>query len=248
MVLAAIVCRANLEMDKDDQVRENEELAPPLLPWLRELRLKSELEPEELRFLETPVGSASQHETANKFFLAEGVAVLAWALRRYELPPYDQLAHPNDPLEGVGFLRTADEGDLRRSAVLRPDPEIGRFSSHITIVNWRLRQFQAGQDSALYRDATGLFGRGRSGVGEPMDFVGLLRSYFNFRERWLEDLRLIDGDLAIGDKSISEAAPAEVRLCGCIATARQVAAYWLEGDNPIYSKVNPSTLLSACVE
>jgi hypothetical protein len=36
--------------------------------------------------------------------------------------------------------------------------------------------------------------------------------------------------------------------CGSIAQERQLAAYWLEGDNEVYSQVNTPTLLSACVE
>ena len=33
-----------------------------------------------------------------------------------------------------------------------------------------------------------------------------------------------------------------------LAYAKEVAAYWLEGDDKTYSKVNPTTLLTACVE
>jgi hypothetical protein len=248
MVLSTIVCRSYLEQENRDGDHKNAEGYMGLLYWLEESKILSELEDDERRFLETRPGAASNQAMYDAFWRAEGLGVLAWALGRFELPPYDEPTNPDAAQQAVGFLKSRREMDLRKSGMLRPDADIGRFSTHATIVSWRLRQFTAGQDSPLFRDATEAFGAGRSGVAEPMDFVGFLRSYHNFKERWLEDIRIIDGDLAIRDTSIAEAPRDHVKGCMSIALERQIAAYWLEGSSRIYSQVNPMTLLSACVE
>jgi hypothetical protein len=246
MVLSTIVCRAYLEIEYHRGIHEHAEGVRGLLYWLAKRGLQSELEPDELQFLETPVGQASESAVENAYWRSEGLGVLAWALQRFELPPYDQRTNPDVAQLSVGFSRTTEDFDLRKSGVLRPASEISRLASHLTIVSWRLRQFQAGRDSELGRQATELLGRGRSGVAEPMDFVGYLRSYGNFTEWWLEDLRILDGDLAMGATSIAEASPEDVYKCTSIAVQRQIAAYWLQGDDRTYSKVVPATLLTAC--
>jgi hypothetical protein len=248
LVLSTIVCRGYLEKEHREGDSSHAEGHRGLHIWLQIADLWSELEPEELQLLRTPPGQASDRAMIDALWRTEGLGVLAWTLGRFELPPYDEMTNPDAAQKAVGFLRPAEAMDLSESGVLRPDPEIGRLSTHLTTVHWRLRQFRIGRDSPVFRQATEDFGAGRSGIGEPMDFVGLLRRYPHFKERWLEDLRLIDGDLAIGGTPIAEAAPEAVVQCGSIAMERQIAAYWLEGDDEVYSRVNTPTLLSACVE
>jgi hypothetical protein len=247
-VLSAVAYRAELEREYGVGIHEHAEGRRALLPWLARSGLLSELEADERRFLETPAGGVVEQAAVDFSWRAEGLGVLTWALGRFELPPYDQVTDLAAALQGAGFLEPVEEPDPRESAVLRPDPEIGRFSTHATIVAWRLRQFRIKRDSEVFQQSTEAFGRGRSGVGEPMDFVAFLRSYPNFKGRWLEDLRLIDGDLAIGETGIAGASPDDVARCASIARERQLAAYWLEGDDVTYSHVNPMTVLSACVE
>jgi hypothetical protein len=177
MVLSVVVCRGYLEAEHRDGNYTHPEGYRGLLLWLQLADLLSELEPEERQFLETPPGQASDQAMINALWRAEGLGVLAWALGRFEMPPYDEMTDPDAAQGAVGFIRPAEAIDLSESAVLRPDPEIGRLSTHLTIVHWRLRQFRIGRDSPTYRQAKEAFGPGRSGIGEPMDFVGLLRRY-----------------------------------------------------------------------
>jgi hypothetical protein len=79
-----------------------------------------------------------------------------------------------------------------------------------------------------------------------MDFVQYLRNHPVFKEYWLDGLRFVDGDLASGESSISGAIPENVQTYGSIAMERQIAVYWLQGDERTYSHVSPNTLLSAC--
>ena len=79
-----------------------------------------------------------------------------------------------------------------------------------------------------------------------MDFAAYLRGHPMFKEQWLEGLRFVGGDLAIDANSITDAPLKKVHDCISIAEERQIAAYWLQGDEWFYSEVSPDTLLSAC--
>jgi hypothetical protein len=249
LALAAVVCRADLERDLEQGVhdlRQNEQARQRLLHWLDDSGLQSELEPEEARFLATPVTEASERTVMDGGWRQEGLAVLAWALGRFEPPPYDQEADQKAAAMSLGFPRPITRDELESSFMLRSAPEIDRFAGHMTIVSWRLRQFRLSRDSEIYLQATEIFPSGRTGIGEPMDFVAYLRAHPRFREIWFECLCLIDGDLAFGGRPIGHVPPDEVQSYGSIALERQIAAYWLQGDHKTYSKVNPVTLLSAC--
>jgi hypothetical protein len=61
------------------------------------------------------------------------------------------------------------------------------------------------------------------------NLLGYLRAHASFKEQWLDGLRFIDGDLAIGEKCIAGAAREDVKTCTSVTTERQITAYWLEG-------------------
>jgi tetratricopeptide (TPR) repeat protein len=259
MVLSAIVCRALLEEEHTAGIHEHAEGRAALLSWIEELGLEAELEPAELEFLATPVGRASQRQTIDGVWRKEGLGVLAWALGRFRIPRYDKPTDPDAVLPSLEFLSVNDAAALCESAGLRPAEEIGRFASHITLVSWRIRQFQLDPervapsvefdvrgDSPVPARGARLRKPGGDGIGGSMDFAGYLRQHPRFKDYWLDHLRLIDGDLAIGDQGIAAAFPGEIHTCRSIAVERQIAAYWLEGDAATYSEVNPTTLLSGC--
>ena len=227
MVLAAVALRALLERHWDQAQRPDDTRAQ-LLAWLKGAGIAGELEQPEREILQTPVGRVDAKLAAAASWRVEGLAVLAWALKRFALRNYDEAA-PNAldaAHSSVGFRNPESAREILDSAALRPSTEIDRFASHITVVGWRLQQFilQPG----------------------PMDFVGYLRTHPFFKNSWLEELRLVDGDLAIGAQAIADASLEQVQACYRIAIERCIAAYWLQGDNPRYSQVIPSTILSAC--
>jgi tetratricopeptide (TPR) repeat protein len=262
LVLAAVIYRAEMESDPT-----GEEWRKKLIRWVHALGLDSELERSERDLLHTPIGGADEDAVANGYWRASGLGVLAWALHRFELPPYDQLIDLPQAAASLGFseqlLAAMDMGrarELLQVAGLRPREEIQRFASHITIASWRLRQFQIDPDRAVrsmdfdVRSGRPVAVEGSSalrknegpGIGERMDFAAYLRRHPRFKEHWLDGLRLIDDDLAIGDKTLADASVEEVQQCTSNAIECQIAAYWLQGDDPTYSNVSPSTLLSAC--
>jgi hypothetical protein len=260
MVLSTIVCRGYLEQEHRNGTHENADGRLGLLDWLEEAELMSEVEALELRFLQTPVGQAEDQVYLSALWRTEGLGVLAWVLGQLALPPYDQLIDADAAQQAVGFLEPPLDKDLRKTAALRPASEIKRLASHLTIVSWRLRQFRVDPSRAVpatdYRDegqrlvpvagSTALRTHTGPGIGQGMDFADYLRRHARFQEYWLEGLRFEAGDLALGGQSIAAAAPDAVKTCASIAVERQIAAYWLRGDQPLYSKVQASTLLSGC--
>jgi hypothetical protein len=77
-----------------------------------------------------------------------------------------------------------------------------------------------------------------------MDFPGYLRQHPLSNPYWLDGLRFIKGDLAIGSQCVSDVPKEVFEDCRSTAVERQIAAYWLQGDNETYSQVDQSTILS----
>jgi tetratricopeptide (TPR) repeat protein len=264
LVLSAVIYRAEMESDR---FGDAESWRKQLLRWVDALDLGLELEPGERDLLHAPVGVADKQAIVNAYWRASGLGVLAWALHRIELPAYDQNVDLPRAVARLGFseeflsaMDTTRARDLVQMAGLRPAEDINHFASHITIVSWRLRQFQLDPDRmapSIEFDVQGakpvpietsptLRKHIGPGIGERMDFVAYLRQHPRFKEEWLNGLRLIDRDLAIGDTTLAEASVEEVQRCTSNAVECQIAAYWLQGDDRTYSNVNPSTLLSGC--
>jgi Domain of unknown function (DUF4272) len=220
LVLAAVAARGLREQQRHAS-EANSDLAT-----LSDLGIARELEREERELLKTPVGQADKTVAANASWRAEGLAVLAWALNRFDLPPYDIPVDSAAVQQRIGLADPGTARQLLDSAAIRPPAEIDQFATHATIVTWRLRTFR------MYPG--------------PWDLLGHLRRQASFQDSWLERLRIVDGDLAMGARSIANVAMEEIQRCERIAVERQIAAYWLQGDDLVYSKVDPSTLLSAC--
>jgi hypothetical protein len=194
-----------------------------LLEFVKEASLEDELEPEERKFIDKPLGKAKAQQVTNAIWRAEGVAVLAWALRRFDLPPYDKEVDVNAPLESISFLHP-DALSVVRNAGLRSEEEVNYVVNQYMIIGWRLHKF----------------------ANEPgrMDLAGYLRRHPDYKKGWLRSVRLIKGDLAVGRSSIADAKDDAVQNCTSIAVERQIAAYWLQGENELYSQIAPSTVLS----
>lgn len=217
LVLAAVACRSLIETDAGkDGV---EALRARILPWLVDLGIADELEDAERALIETPVGKLDNRARVNGSWRAEGVVVLAWALRYCDLPSYEVECDPSGVANGMGFLADRAETPLAAGRLRAPE-EIEHWANTYLTLHWRLRQFML----------------------EPkaMDFPAFAASC-----RWgpltVVELGLAEGDLAIGGQRIDGACERAIRTTLSIVQERHLAFNWLLGWEPVYSEVPTDT-------
>ena len=218
LALGAVSARALLEQE-DPGDPGVEQTRQRLIHWVKNVGLGDELEPEESKVLQRPLNRLEHQDTVNATWRLEGLAVLAWALNWFELPPHDQVASPGELLPAVGILNVDRAKALVAEPALRSN-QIARMRHRLLAIHWRLVNFRL--------------------KPEAMDFAEFARTAW-FGPLDITDCRLIDNDLAIGDKPIASADPQIVRATASIATERHLAINWLSGYSRIYSKTDVST-------
>ena len=217
IVFAAVACRGAIEQDADDPGAED--LRKRVWSWLEELGLLEEAEERERRVLSTSLGSLSRKDRVNASWRSEGMVVLAWALRRAELPAYHEQCEPSDVANPLGFL---DERESTLLAVpqLRPSAEIEHWADTYLTLHWRLRQFSI--DS------------------KTLDFVSYVASC-----KWgpltLDELEVVGTDLAIGGVRVDAVSESEFQSTLSITQERHQAFNWLLGEESVYSQVTTDT-------
>ncbi len=121
LVLSALVCRGFIEVENPSEV---EELKASLLPWIDLVGARKEMEKHELVALTAPLGGLDTQAQINLAWAVEGLAVLAWAMKRYELHEGDRLAEPQSITNTMMFLHESakalvDEPVLRDQEALK---------------------------------------------------------------------------------------------------------------------------------
>ena len=219
LALAAVSARALLEQE-DPADPGVEQTRRRILDWVQATGFGDELEPDEWELLQHPLRSLPHQQVVDATWRLEGLAVLAWALGRYDLPPHDQPADPGKLLPAVGILSAEHARALLAEPFLRPAPELKALSARLFAVHWRLRQFSHGPAPLNFREfaATAWFGPLR-----------------------LDGVRLIEEDLAIGDHPIAAAPSDFVGSVTSAAMERHVAINWLEGYSEVYSETDVAT-------
>jgi hypothetical protein len=213
LVLAGVTCRGFIERDI-----ENEPLRQRVIAWLNALGLVDELEPDEASLLTTPVGHLTQQQGVDAGWRCEGLVVLAWALGSHDLPAHDESVHPEEVADILGFLDAAPSA--LGMPTLRPQSELQRCSDLFLALHWRLREFSLSR--------------------KPIDFVSSARTAW-FGPLDIGELRLVEGDLAVGYLPVSAAPEAEFSRCLSIAMERHQAVNWLRGYAEVYSEVSTNT-------
>ena len=213
LVLAAVGARALLEREgpSADATRDR------ILRWIDDTAIGDELEQDEGQLIRTPAGQLPPRDAVAGWRL-EGLGVLAWAMNRFALPPHDQLCDPGAVLAAVGFLDAGRAAAVPASP-LRPPAELAVARDQLSAIDWRLRQF-AGRPKAI--DFRRLAVEAAAG---PLDLAGV---------------RLLDGDLALGDAAIAAAPKDRVQLATSAARERHLAACWLGGGG-VYSRTDTTT-------
>lgn len=215
--LSCVIYRSFLE--KYDDLSEAATGQSRILNWVDVINLQDEFEPDEWGLIESDIGTITEQAVINGTWRSEGLAVLAWALGAFELPPHDQMSNPKEATDSIFFL--ADDALAKADQLqLRPSEELEKFCAVQLSLHWRLRDFSIRSEAMNFREfpETAWFG--------PIDLSGV---------PFAED------DLAINGQPIAKAPPEEVQLCSSIAMERHKAINWLNGWHEIYSEVDTST-------
>ena len=217
LVLASLACRGAIEPDAGNQ--QAEQFRTKVVDWLKQCGAESEVEPKESDILSSSLGklSAEQHSTAT--WQAEGLAILAWALKRAELPDYEEYSDAKALADSLGWL--ADDGvKLVQSAELRTATEIKSLADKLFALDWRLADHQLNK--------------------RPLNFEEFAKTAW-FGPLNVEGLRFVNGDLDVGGVALSEANETSRGVCRLMTQQRRRAAEWLHGQTAIYSEVDLST-------
>lgn len=219
LALTAVAARATLELDAE-QLDSPEELRKRLTAWLESLDIGDELEPQEWKVLQRPVGTLEQQDFINAMWRVEGLAVLAWALGLCEMPPDDELVVPMELYGSLGFLDTEAARAILASPELRPAAELEEMRIHLLMLHWRIRDYSI--------------------KPEAMDFVAFSQNCW-IGSFDISRFRIIDRDLAVGDTALHDADDERKSIVASLAMERHLAINWLSGYSAVYSETDTGT-------
>lgn len=219
LALAAVTARALLEQDDPSQPWV-QELHRDTLAWAEAIGIGDEFEPDEWKVLQRPPGTLDERAKIDATWRLEGLVVLAWALGRFELPPYDQLVNPQALIRSLGFSKEEPARELLANPSLRAPDELEAFRKQMLGLHWRLRDYTLRP--------------------QAMDFRAFARNCW-FGELDLTPFRLIGNDLALGEHAINDAPQDVFGSATSAAMERHKAINWLTGGGAVYSETDTST-------
>jgi len=217
LVLSGIVCRSAIEGDAGNP--KAEAFREDVLSWTRDIGLVEEAESNELALLECKLGGLSDRQRIDASWRAEGLAVLAWALGRCQLPVYDKRADPYPIAQALGFRETRRDTVLAVPG-LRSLEEISDLADTLFTLHWRMRQYSLDR--------------------KPMNFGEFANTAW-FGPLSLMGLRLVSDDLEVRGAPVWDASEEDWSEVLSIARERQQAANWLTGQELVYSQVTCDT-------
>jgi hypothetical protein len=214
LALCAVACRSQLEPHAGDA--EARAIHESVRAWLLAARVDAELEDEERRIVETPLGQLSREDAAEAGWRGEGAATLAWGLGRWSLPAIDTPVDAADVAMQLDWL--GDEPlAFCESVRMRARSDVVQLAEMLEVAQWRLDRALAGEPAVSLRNFdAGTFSWPRE--AEPLAFGD-------------------GGDLAVGGQPLDAAPEHAQRLARRIVAERRRAVNWLAGQNPVYSAV-----------
>jgi hypothetical protein len=193
-----------------------QEMAGKILPLARQTGIYESYEPAELRLLHAPWGSLPRRERLALSWAVEGVAVLAWALGKAPLPPFDTRCEGAPVGSALGLFQH-ESPETIRAATLRDPAEIEMRALTYEALSWRLARFLD--------------------TRQRIDFASRLPNYSSPHLISCGFILLDDGDLAVDGAPLVEIS--EERLCEICTIVRQrhKAFRWLLGYEKHYAAV-----------
>jgi hypothetical protein len=217
LILSGVACRASIESYADEGYRR--ETAGHIHDWLDELSLWSHLEPYEEEILRAPFGALPSWLRAQGTWFVEGLALLAWSLRRCDFPPHSRKVDPIAVTDSLDFL-SPDAGSLLDSPALREAVELKAarewfYDAHCTL---RHHLFRQGDGRLAYW------------IGQ---YVGVLG---------LDPEEVLAGDgLAFDGAPLTEADRGRLEDWEHVVSERHRAAIWLKGEYPLFTELPVDT-------
>ena len=215
----AVTARAILEQD-DPKAEHVQQTYADLKTWVKDIDIGKEFEPGNAKWYNWPLGKLEERQRTDSTWRLEGLVVLAWALKRFEIPPHDELVQLNPLWRSLGLLDAKAAGEFMAKPELRTPTEIVARRNQLFALHWRLRNFHITPNAMDFAEfaRTCWFG--------PLDITGLL---------------LVDGDLAIKGQRIDRADPDAFRAALSAAQERHQAANWLRAGPELYSDASVAT-------
>ncbi len=219
LALVAVTARAILEQD-DREAEHVKETYADLLTWVKDVEIDEEFEEQERLTLHQRLGQLPSRSQINSTWRLEGLVILAWALKRFEIPPYDQLVNFNAMWKTLGLLNAEVARELLAKPEIRSMEEIRELRNQLFAIHWRLRNYRI--------------------TPKRMDFAEFARTCW-FGPLEISHLPLIEGELAIQGKRIDRAAKEAVGTAESIAMERHQAVNWLWEGPEVYSEASVAT-------
>ncbi len=213
LIQSAVVCRGSIDSGAGDP--NVEETNDRILAWLDDISLTPEMEPIEAEMLSAPLGALSRQQVIRATWAAEGLAILAWSLRRFDLPQHFIKVDPFALTEALYFL-DEDADSLVDNAELRTSDELQACREVFYAIDCRYGQFRRGKRRMSLMEWI---------EPEWLVLLGIEQSTF-----------LVNGDLGFGGKSMQDADADLVSSGGWITQRRHEASIWLIGEYPLYTE------------
>ena len=215
LCMAAVAIRSRAE-----ETGDVENFRAEFLPWLKSEGLEDELEPWERESVNAPQGGLSEHDRSEGLCLPASCHMLAWALGLADLPRPDKRPMAADLLAPLGFESLAPPSiavaDLLERAQRRSAGELAYANGLCLAIHWRYVQQQLRP--------------------EPLDFLELSKTT-EWRKFDISGPWIVDGDLGFDGAPIHELGPDDMPVGFMLATYRHKASNWLQGVEPVFSRV-----------
>ena len=207
-----LACRAMIDGDPDPEAQA---MADRILAFTREAGIYETYEPAEIRLLQAPFGSLPRPERVALSWAVEGVAVMAWALGKAPLPPFD-IKTQGAPIGCALGLFEHGGAESLREAKLRNPAEIQMCALSYTVLSWRLAQYLENR--------------------EKLDFAARLKEP-DGPHMIVDGINLQDGDLAIDGMPLHQLDEDRLVEVCTIVRERHKAFRWLLGYEKNYAAV-----------
>jgi len=207
-----LACRAMIDGDPDPGAQE---MAGRILPLTLETGIYQTYEPAEQQLLQAPWGTLPRRERVALSWAVEGVGVMAWALGKAELPPFDTRCEAAPVGSALGLFEHESPAVVR-AATLRDRSEIQMRALTYEILSWRLEYFVE--------------------TRHHIDFASRLNTP-NRLHAIIEGFKLIDNDLAVDGAPLVEISAERLTEVSTIVSERNKAFRWLLGYEKNYAAV-----------